>query len=147
MNTKGLFSSNSDEWATPSYIYRQVQELGLYDPCPLGGTIDALLMDWGSNNFVNPPYSQLKKWVNKCIEQHRKGKEILLLIPCRSDNKAFKALFDYGVKITFITSRLHYNDSRNACPFPSILVKFIGGGLLIPFVKGLMQRTSILRRC
>lgn len=79
----------------------------------------------GGRNFVNPPYSQLKKWVLKSIEEAKKGKEVVLLIPSRTDTKAFKALFDYGCDFVFIHKRLRFNDS-NCAPFPSMLVVLNG---------------------
>jgi len=78
-------------------------------------------------NYVNPPYSQLKKWINKAIEEHKKGKQITLLIPARTDTKAFMKLVRYGSKITFIIGRLHFNES-NPAPFPSMLVTLTGTG-------------------
>ena len=127
MKRKALLSHASDEWATPKYIYEQAMAKGIYDPCPLGGLIDNLKSDWGASNFVNPPYSQLLRWVEKSIEQHRKGKSVLLLIPARTDTKAFRLLYEYGSEITFITGRLHFNDAKSA-PFPSMLVRLCGGG-------------------
>ena len=125
--TKIYLSKKSDEWATPKYIYDRAMEKGMYDPCPLGGKEDNLKNDWEKSNFVNPPYSQLLRWVEKSIEQHKKGKSVLLLIPARTDTKAFKMLYQYGSEITFITGRLHFNE-KDAAPFPSMLVKLKGEG-------------------
>ena len=127
MKLKALISHASDEWATPKYIYDQAMAKGMYDPCPIGGSKNNLKSDWGKSNFVNPPYSQLLKWVEKSIEQHRKGKSVILLIPARTDTKAFRLLYEYGSDITFITGRLRFNDAGPA-PFPSMLVRLCGGG-------------------
>lgn len=127
MKIQACLSRESDHWATPKYIYEQAMQKGMFDPCPLHAEINGLLIDWGNDNFVNPPYSQLKKWVAKSIEQHRKGKKVTLLIPARTDTKAFKDLFTYGSKITFISGRLRFNEADSA-PFPSMLVKLCGGG-------------------
>lgn len=128
MRCAACLSRESDEWATPKYIYRQAMAKGMFDPCPLGSKTDGLAIDWGKMNFVNPPYSQLRQWVQKSIEEHEKGKDIIMLIPARTDTKAFKMLFEYGAEITFITGRLCFNES-NPAPFPSMLVKLIGGGI------------------
>lgn len=76
-------------------------------------------------NFVNPPYSKIKEFVLKSIEEHKKGREVILLIPARTDTLYFRKLVDYGVTITFITGRLHFNNS-NSAPFPSCLIKLTG---------------------
>ena len=79
----------------------------------------------GEKNFVNPPYSKIKQFVDKSIEEHKKGKEIILLIPARTDTKYFRKLVDYGCNIVFITGRLHFNNS-NSAPFPSCYIELTG---------------------
>ena len=99
----------------------------MFDPCPLGGNVDGLRLDWGPSSFVNPPYSKMIKWIEKSITEHIKGKSVTLLIPDRTDTKAFKLLYEYGAYITFITGRLRFNDGGPA-PFPSMLIKLNGEG-------------------
>ena len=127
MKCKVFLSKNTDDWATPKYIYDQAIEKGMFDPCPLLSTVDGLAIEWSKVNFVNPPYSNLKAWINKSIEQANKGKKVFLLIPARTDTKAFKMLFEYGSIISLITGRLRFNEA-NSAPFPSMLVELIGGG-------------------
>ena len=128
MKCKVFLSKNTDDWATPEYIYKQAMEKGMFDPCPLCSIVDGLAIDWGKSNFVNPPYSQLQKWVDKSIEQHSKGKAVTLLIPARTDTKAFEALWRYGCEFIFITGRLRFNEA-NTAPFPSMIVNLNGGGI------------------
>ena len=118
---KVLFSKKSDNWRTPKVIYKRYMEKGYYDPCPYNSTFNGLEIEWNDNNFVNPPYSKIKDFINKAIEEHKKGKEVVLLIPARTDTKYFRKLVDYGVDITFITGRLHFNES-NSAPFPSCII-------------------------
>ena len=120
-----LFSKQSDNWRTPEIIYNQILKENYFDPCPYESEFDGLLIEWRGKNFVNPPYLQIKKWVDKCIEEHKKGKEIILLIPGRTDTQYFRKLVDYGVNIIFITGRLHFNNS-NSAPFPSCYIKLTG---------------------
>ena len=127
MKCKVFLSKNTDDWATPKYIYDQAMEKGMFDPCPLFSSFDGLRIEWGEINFVNPPYSNLKAWIKKSIEQAKKRKKVILLIPARTDTKAFKMLFDYGSTITFISGRLRFNEA-NSAPFPSMLVELTGGG-------------------
>lgn len=127
MKCEVFLSKNTDDWATPKYIYEQAMAKGMFDPCPLCSLVDGLKIDWGKSNFVNPPYSQLKRWIEKSIQEHAKGRRVLLLIPARTDTKAFKLLFEYGSIITFISGRLRFNEA-NSAPFPSMLVDLIGGG-------------------
>ena len=127
MKCEVFLSKNTDDWATPKFIYEQAMAKRMFDPCPLCSLVDGLQIEWGETNFVNPPYSQLKRWIEKSIEQHAKGRNVVLLIPARTDTRAFKLLFEYGSEITFITGRLRFNEA-NTAPFPSMIVNLCGGG-------------------
>lgn len=127
MNIDVFYSNKTDDWKTPSSLYERLMKLGYYDPCPYQSKEDNLITDWKDKNFVNPPYSKLKIWVNKCIEQHSKNKEVMMLIPARTDTHAFKQLYDYGSHFVFISGRLKFSDSKSA-PFPSMIVNLVGGG-------------------
>lgn len=118
---KVLFSKNSDNWATPKVMYDFYTMNDYFDPCPLNSQFDGLTIEWKEKNFVNPPYSKIKYFVDKSIMEHKKGKEVILLIPARTDTKYFRKLVDYGCDIVFITGRLHFNNS-NSAPFPSCLI-------------------------
>ena len=127
---KVLFSKNSDNWKTPSLIYEYFWRSNYFDPCPFKSDFDGLKINWKSRNFVNPPYSQIDKWIDKAIEEHKKGNYVVLLIPARTDTKWFRKLVDYGCEIEFVTGRLHFNDS-NSAPFPSCYVTLKGNGITI----------------
>lgn len=120
-----LFSKQSDNWKTPSIIYDWFMDDGYFDPCPINSNFDGLKIEWKQKNFVNPPYSKIKDFVNKAIEEFVKGKDVILLIPARTDTKYFRKLVDFGVKIYFKTGRLHFNDS-NSAPFPSCYIELTG---------------------
>ena len=125
MNIEVFYSNNHDNWATPKSLYDKMMTLGYYDPCPLFATHNGLNEEWKDKNFVNPPYSKLKEWIIKSICEAKKGKEIIMLIPARTDTQAFKMLYEYGSHFVFITGRLKFNDKGTA-PFPSVLVNLTG---------------------
>ena len=59
-------------------------------PYPLPDGFDGLTCEWGQRNYVNPPFGSIvhqgkKKgptaWVRKAIEQHQKGKLVVLVYP------------------------------------------------------------------
>lgn len=89
---------HSDNWRTPKSIYNPLfDEFWFdFDPCPFNpGEItpenDGLLIEWGRSNFVNPPYSlRLKEgFILKAIEESKKGKICVLLIPVSTSTKIF----------------------------------------------------------
>ena len=57
--------SKTDDWRTPSKIYKKFMNLGYFDPCPYQANFDGLKIEWKERNFVNPPYSKLREWVKK----------------------------------------------------------------------------------
>lgn len=121
---KILLSRNSDNWETPKALYNLYNDLGFLDPCPLNSKEDNLKSRdfFGKNLFINPPYSQIDKWVDFAINNFANDNMIVLLIPARTDTKYFKKLYEFKCEFIFITGRLHFNDLKSAAPFPSLLV-------------------------
>lgn len=131
---KVYHTSNSDNWATPKHVYNYLNGIHefKFDPCPLGALergYNGLEVEWDSSNFVNPPYSNIKDFITKGIEEHSKGKKVIYLIPARTDTKNFERLYEYGCKFTFIIGRLRFNESKNSAPFPSVIVELVGNGI------------------
>lgn len=126
MKSNIIFSKESDHWKTPISLYNYYINEGYFDPCPYKSNFNGLLIEWKQKNFVNPPYSKIKEFVIKSIEEHKKGKDIILLIPARTDTKYFRMIVNYGCNIYFITGRLHFNSNSNSAPFPSCLICLTG---------------------
>lgn len=95
MINKVLFSSESVHWATPKELYDKLDEEFHfnYDPCPLNCSEDRLNMEWGTRNFVNPPYKDVAKFVTKGFDEAKKGKLVVFLIPSRTDTRWFHRYF------------------------------------------------------
>jgi len=89
---------NSDDakhyWLTPPSLYAKLDaEFGFdFDPCPfpLPEGFDGLTCEWGTSNYVNPPFGSIihkgkKKgptaWVRKAIAEQEKGKRVVLVYP------------------------------------------------------------------
>jgi len=137
---EALFSSNSDEWATPQEMFDKLDaEFGFtLDPCATAEnhkcgkyyTIedDGLEKSWnGETVFCNPPYSQIDKWVEKAWYESRKDNTtVVLLIPSRTDTKYFHNFILNRSEIRFVKGRLKFGDSKNSAPFPSMVVVFRG---------------------
>lgn len=123
MNTKTLFSHNTDHWKTPTKLYKYIMETGYIDPCPFHSNKDNLNELYENKKiYINPPYSQIDKWT-KFIKNNINKNEILLLIPARTDTKYFHELLELKPTIKFIKGRLKSNDIGCA-PFPSIFMIF-----------------------
>lgn len=82
--------------------------------------------------FCNPPYSKISEWVKKAYRESFKPDTIIvLLIPARTDTKYFQEYIYHRAEIRFLKGRLHFNNSKNAAPFPSMIVIYRAGGIAI----------------
>lgn len=123
-----IFRSASDNWKTPDEVYNALDSEFCfdYDPCPLYDQplFDGLLSDWGSVNFVNPPYSRIKAWCEKSYNEWKKGKTVVMLIPSRTDTAYWHDYIMKATEIRFIKGRLKFGGAKHNAPFPSAIVVF-----------------------
>lgn len=126
-NLKGCFSHQSDDWQTPPEIYYSFINNDFIDPCPYHADFDGLERKYiGKKLFVNPPYSNIEKWVDWLIDLYLNNNcQFALLVPSRTDTKWFHKLLDLSPFLHFYKGRLHFNNSKNAAPFPSVLITTI----------------------
>lgn len=116
MKNKNL--KNNDNWQTPKEFYDKLNlEFNFdFDPCPLNKNEikpenNGLLIDWGQRNYINPPYSiKLKKaFVLKALEESRKGKLCVLLLPVSTSTKLFHEIIKPNAnEIRFIQGRIKF---------------------------------------
>ena len=81
-------------WLTPPDLYAELNARFsfTFDPCPYPKPVefDGLTSDWGSSNYVNPPFGSIihegkKKgptaWARKAIAESEKGNRVVLVYP------------------------------------------------------------------
>ena len=108
--------ANIDHWATPKDFYDMLNDEFEFDfdPCPYNHDVndwDGLEVEWGKRNFINPPYSLgLKnKFVLKAIEEAKKEKLCVLLLPVSTSTKLFhEHILRSNPEIRFIKGRLKF---------------------------------------
>lgn len=115
---KKIHINNDDNYATPPDFYNELnKEFNFdFDPCPyneneINPETDGLLKDWGTSNFVNPPYSlKLKEaFILKAIEEQKKGKQSIFLIPVSTSTKLFHEHIKPNAKeIRFVKGRIKF---------------------------------------
>ena len=137
MITEAMFSSKTDDWATPQDffdVWNALYDLEL-DVCADHSNAkcesyftkeqDGLLQDWEAKRcWMNPPYGrEIGKWMEKAYKESKKGATVVCLVPARTDTGWWH---DYAMQgsITFIRGRLKFGDSKNSAPFPSAVVVF-----------------------
>lgn len=137
-----MFSSNKDDWETPQDFFDKLNEEFHFDLDPCADCINhkckkfytkddnGLLQDWrGHTVFCNPPYGSKSTvdWIRKCAEEGCKpNTTVVMLIPARTDTRAFHEYIYGKAEIRFIKGRLKFGGSKNSAPFPSMLVIFKG---------------------
>ena len=137
MRIQACLTSKSNEWATPQKFYDELDAEFHFnlDPCCAHETAkcerhftkedNGLLQDWGGANvFCNPPYGkEIGKWVRKCYEESQKPDTlVVMLIPARTDTSYFHDYIYHKAEIRFLRGRLHFNESPQGAPFPSMVV-------------------------
>ena len=141
MNTNLMFSSKTDQWATPQDFFDKLNDEFHFtlDPCAdeynhkcekyYTKEIDGLSKIWFYETvFCNPPYGkEIGEWVKKCYWSSKiDHSTCVMLLPARTDTKWFH---DYiynkpNAEIRFLKGRLKFGDSKNSAPFPSLVVIF-----------------------
>ena len=138
MLNKGLFTSNTPEWATPQEFFDKLNKEFQFtlDPCATKDNAkcdkfytkedDGLNKSWDNERvFMNPPYGrEIKYWIKKASEI--KNGLCVCLLPARTDTKYFHEYIyqKENVDIRFIKGRLKFGDGKNSAPFPSMIVIF-----------------------
>lgn len=140
-----LFSTDSNEWITPQWLYDLLDEEFDFelDPaatddnamCDRYYTVeeDGLQCPWAPNTvYVNPPYSPWQtalKWVEKAYKESQLGATVVMLLPSRTSNIWFHKYVMKSAEIRFISGRLQFANSPPGgwAPFPSIIVIFKPG--------------------
>ena len=129
---RGLFTSNTDLWATPQDFFDELDmEFGFdLDVCAIPENAkcsryftpeqDGLKQEWNGTVWCNPPYGrQIGKWVEKA---YKSDCTVVMLLPARTDTKWFHEYIYGKAEIRFIKGRLKFGGSNNAAPFPSMVV-------------------------
>ena len=136
MNTKVLFSSKEEKWATPQDFFDKLNDEFHFtldvaaspDNAKCANYFteeqDGLVQSWGHTVWCNPPYCcKTGLWVKKAYEEHqRTGCTVVMLLPSRTDVRWFHDYILGKAEIRFIKGRLKFGGSKNSAPFPSIVV-------------------------
>ena len=139
MNKEVMFSSATDNWATPQDFFDELNAEFHFDLDVCADEInhkcdkyytkeqDGLTMPWKGIVWCNPPYGrEIGQWVRKALFASVNGATVVMLSPARTDTKWFH---DYiykrdNVEIRFVRGRLKFGNSKNSAPFPSMVVVF-----------------------
>ena len=137
MMNEGLFSSKTDNWSTPQEFFEELDKEFHFTLDPAADEFNhkcekyftkensGLLQDWQGNTvFLNPPYGCfIGNWIKKAYEEAQKpNTTVVILMPARTDTKAFHDYIYKKHEVRFIKGRLKFGNSKNSAPFPSMVV-------------------------
>jgi len=164
-------SSDRHDWRTPARLVSLVREAlgGVIDLDPCAGERtrigrrnvtragDGLSIRWGGAVYVNPPYGRaIPLWIAKAIAETTAARErtarqiyrlrIVMLIPSRTDTRAFHAAAGACASACLLRGRLTFVGAPASAPFPSALFYFgadpaafdrvfEGEGLIVRFTR------------
>jgi site-specific DNA-methyltransferase (adenine-specific) len=136
-----MFSKRSDEWETPQWLFDLLDEEFHFTfdaaatrentKCRMYGDKkwDGLHMDWsrqseGGAVWLNPPYSNIARFLRKAYWSSVYGVTVVCLIPSRTDTKYWHEYVMYADEVRLVKGRLRFSNSDNSAPFPSAIVVF-----------------------
>jgi site-specific DNA-methyltransferase (adenine-specific) len=138
MNTDVMFSSASDQWATPQAFFNEWHALFNFtlDVCAdaqnakceryFDLSTNGLKQDWSLEVcWMNPPYGrEIGQWVKKAYSESLYGATVVCLLPARTDTAWWHDYVLPFAKVTFIRGRLKFGNATNSAPFPSAVAVF-----------------------
>lgn len=122
----------NDTWATPPYLFEYAKSrFGDFDldvcaahdsfKCKPYYTIDdnSLVRSWAKLNWCNPPYSNIRPWVEKAILEANLGSHTVMLLPADFSTQWFKLVWDFSSDILMINKRIKFLGATGSPKFAS----------------------------
>jgi len=135
--TSGMRSSNTDQWATPQYLFDTLDKEFHFtlDVCAdqtnhktaryYDKAQDGLRHAWTGVCWMNPPYGRaIGDWVKKAYEESRGGAVVVCLLPARTDTRWWRDYVMRASELRFISGRVKFGDAGQGAPFPSVIAIF-----------------------
>ncbi len=156
--------NTKDNWETPDYFFNLINEEFKFtlDPCATKQNTkcknfysqedNGLKKDWkGARVFVNPPFSNIGKWVKKCYEEGiKENTVVVLIIPSRTDTKYWHDYVMKANEIWFCKGRVNFLQNRkkpeNGSTFPLSVIIFRSFNLGFPKIKPFCHKNKEVSR-
>jgi phage N-6-adenine-methyltransferase len=136
-------TTKSDEWATPGVVFARIErDFGPFDLDPAATkenrkakhyftrAENGLEQEWFGCVFVNPPFSQIKAWVQKAYESSQTGCRVVMLIPARTGTAWWHEWVQNKATVVFLRGRIRYEGAPFNAPFDSCVAIYYPPGAL-----------------
>ena len=144
MISPALYSSRSEEWATPQWFFDKLNEEFRFDLDAAASAEnakcsrylskdgdwlhpDGLVAYWhkyGKVIFCNPPYGrEIGKWFDVARMAVERGCTVVMLAHARTDTRWWhKHVQGVASEVRFVKGRLKFGDGKQSAPFPSAVI-------------------------
>lgn len=119
-----LHTKTNDSVATPPELLADIVRIFNidFDPAPLDHSFDGLTVNWGSSNYVNPPFSDIATWLQRALSVPGQS---VFLIPYRATSKYWRELvWPNADGIYFFTQSIIFSGYTNPFAAPMVLIVF-----------------------
>ncbi len=132
---KSKFESKRQDWETPDTIFVPLRdEFDItFDTCATSTNTkckeyftpgdDALSKTWFGTCWMNPPFSEVGKWVRKAFLESQNGAKVVCLLPARTNTNWWHDFCMKG-EIRFIRGRPKFKGAEMGLPQPLAIVIF-----------------------
>jgi phage N-6-adenine-methyltransferase len=77
--------------------------------------------DWG---WLNPPFTRIGPWAQKCVETKRRGGQMAFLVPAAVGSNWFRDYVDGHARVLFLNGRLTFAGETTCYPKDCILALY-----------------------
>ena len=136
---QAMVSSKSNEWATPSGLFDELDKEFHFtlDPCATSANAkcnryftaddDGLKQSWANEVvFMNPPYGgHTDKWLRKAWQSSLEGAVVVCLIVSSTDRSYWHDyIFPHAAEVRWLRGRITFGEAKSTAPFASAIVIF-----------------------
>ena len=123
---------DNNEIETPDNLLKAIRdEFGeFFDPCPFVGRgkvpdFDGTTVEWGKVNYVNPPYNNVEPWCVKAIDEGRKGKTSVMLVPVRTGTRYWQNyVYPFADQLRFLSGKIIFKGYKKPSPHHLVIVVY-----------------------
>lgn len=122
----------NDTWATPVWLFNYAKNrYGDFDldVCAAHDSFkcqnyyteneNSLVQPWKSLNWCNPPYSNIRPWVEKAALETNEGHRTVMLLPADFSTQWFRLVWDVSSEILIINRRVQFVGAKTSPKFAS----------------------------
>jgi len=114
---------------TPKKLYDELnKEFDFnFDPCPSDPAwmYNGLKMEWKERNFVNPPFSEISKWLEKGVAEMQKFRKSVFLITFRPNTKYWNEwVYPHASDIRILQGNIQFDGYAKTFPVPIGIIVF-----------------------